>query len=287
MGLIYKITNTITGKEYVGQTTRDISARWREHKSKSSPSDGSYLHNAIAKYGESNFTIEEIDNCPDEIINEKEIEWISILNTYYPNGYNLTVGGEGNPKIDHLKVVELWEAGGSLRSIAEELGININTVGKHLKSLSSYSKAEATRRAYGGKITHPSKQKGINQYTWDGKFVKHYQSATEVVGDDEFKKNHLQCACRGNQVMWNNYQWRYDTDEPPKPLKKPYFSKRRIAQYSLEGELLKTFPSAAAAAREVAPEQNSNVVGSQILQVCKHNRKTAKGYRWEYAEIYE
>jgi hypothetical protein len=70
-------------------------------------------------------------------------------------------------------------------------------------------------------------------------------------------------------------------------LEKPYFSKRKIAQYSLDGELLQTFPSAAAAAREVSPEQNSNVVGAQILQVCKHNRKTAKGYRWEYLDIYD
>lgn len=287
MGFIYKITNTITGKEYVGKTTRNITERWREHRSKSHPSDGSYLHNAIAKYGDENFVIEEIEDCPDELVNEKETEWISIFDTYYPNGYNLTLGGEGNPKIDHEKIVTLWEEGASLRDIADTLGINISTVGKHLKGLSSYSKAEATRRAYGGKITHPSNQKGINQYTWDGKFVKHYQNAEEVVGENSGQKSHLYAACRGERKMWHNYQWRYDTDEPPKALEKPYFSKRKIAQYSLDGELLQTFPSAAAAAREVSPEQNSNVVGAQILQVCKHNRKTAKGYRWEYLDVYD
>lgn len=287
MGIIYKITNTINNKEYIGQTTRNISERWREHKSKSNPSDGTYLHNAIAKYGHENFTIEEIDNCADSLLNDKEVEWIIIANTYYPNGYNLTSGGEGNPKVDHNKILQLWDEGLCLREIASILNVNILTVGKHLKEYPTYSKQEATHRARKGDFSQPSRQKGINQYTWDGKFVKHYNSAAEAVNGDEYKISHLQYACRGNQVLWNNYQWRYDTEEPPKPLEKPYFSKRRIAQYSLEGELLKIFPSAAAAAREVSPEQNSNVVGNQILQVCKHNRKTAKGYKWEYAEIYE
>lgn len=287
MGVIYKITNIINNKEYIGQTTRNISERWREHKSKSSPSDGTYLHNAIAKYGYENFVIEEIDNCEDSLLNDKESEWITIANTYYPYGYNLTAGGEGNPKVDHNRVLELWEQGLSLREIASILNININTVGRHLKEHPTYSKQEATYRARKGDFSRPNKRKGINQYTWDGKFIKHYQSADEVVGNDQYQRSHLQMACRGERVMWHNYQWRYDTDEPPKPLEKPYFSKRRIAQYSLDGELLKIFPSAAAAAREVSPEQNSNIVGNQILQVCKHNRKTAKGYKWEYAEIYE
>lgn len=287
MGIIYKITNTINNKEYIGQTTRNIAERWREHKAKSNPSDGTYLHNAIAKYGHENFTIEEIDNCADSLLNDKEAEWIIIADTYYPNGYNLTSGGEGNPKVDHNKILQLWDEGLCLREIASTLNVNILTVGKHLKEYPTYSKQEATYRARKGDFSQPSRQKGINQYTWDGKFVKHYNSAAEVVNGDEYKISHLQYACRGNQVLWNNYQWRYDTEEPPKPLEKPYFSKRRIAQYSLEGELLKIFPSAAAAAREVSPEQNSNVVGNQILQVCKHNRKTAKGYKWEYAEIYE
>lgn len=186
MGIIYKITNTINNKEYIGQTTRNISERWREHKSKSNPSDGTYLHNAIAKYGHENFTIEEIDNCVDSLLNDKEIEWIVIANTYYPNGYNLTSGGEGNPKVDHGRILQLWDDGLCLREIASALNVNIHTVGKHLKEYPTYSRQEATYRARQGDFSQPSRQKGINQYTWDGKFVKHYQSADEVVGGDPY-----------------------------------------------------------------------------------------------------
>ena len=191
MGIIYKITNKITSKAYVGQTTRNIYERWREHKSRANPSDGSYLHNAMAKYGHENFTIEEIDNCDDDIINEKEIEWIAIFNTYYPNGYNLTTGGEGQPKVNHLEIVTLWESGKSLREIADILKVNINTVGKHLRDCPSYSITEARRRALNGRNPQAHRRKGINQYTWDGKFVKHYSSAEEVVGAKNHEVSHL------------------------------------------------------------------------------------------------
>lgn len=136
MGIIYKITNTLDNKIYIGQTTRSVAERWREHKSKSAPSDGTYLHNAIAKYGEENFTIEEIDNCPDVLLNDKESEWIIILDAMYPHGYNLTMGGEGNPKVNHSQIVSLWEDGKSLREIASIMGVNISTVGKHLRGAS-------------------------------------------------------------------------------------------------------------------------------------------------------
>lgn len=58
----------------------------------------------------------------------------------YPNGYNLTIGGEGHSKIDHSRIVALWGDGKSLREIASIMGIHISTVGKHLREVPSYSK---------------------------------------------------------------------------------------------------------------------------------------------------
>lgn len=286
MGIIYKITNKSTNKVYIGQTTRNINERWREHVAKSNPSDGTYLHNAISKYGAENFSIEEILHCEDTELDFNEIRKIAEYNSLFPNGYNLTCGGGGNSKLEHSLIVSLWEEGKGISEIANLVGCVPGTVAKHLSDLSSYSTEEAKRRGYSYKSAEKRK-KGVNQYTWDGKFVKHYESVMEVTKNDRNSANHLSSACRGERIMWNNYQWRYDTDEPPTALTKPYFSKRRIEQYSLSGELIKIFPSAAAAAREISPDQDSNVVANQILQVCKHNRKTAKGYGWEYAEIYE
>lgn len=66
--------------------------------------------------------------------------------------------------------------------------------------------------------------------------------------------------------------------------KKITFGKRKILQYSLNGEFLKEYESAAAAAREIEPEKDCNMVSSQILQVCKGNRKSCRGYIWQYGD---
>lgn len=94
---IYKITNTINGKSYIGLTTKSITHRFNEHlhQSKSITKPKYPLQLAIIKYGSENFTIDEIDTARgyDEL-KEKEIFWIKYYNTFNGIGYNLTAGGE-------------------------------------------------------------------------------------------------------------------------------------------------------------------------------------------------
>ena len=92
VGVIYKITNTLNGKSYVGQTRQKLNRRISGHKS-SKKKFG--VDAAIAKYGWENFTAEVIEECPVEQLNAREIFWIATLGTKTPNGYNLTDGGEG------------------------------------------------------------------------------------------------------------------------------------------------------------------------------------------------
>ena len=84
---VYKTTNLINGKCYVGQD------------SKNKPDylgSGLLLSRAIQKYGKENFRKEVICTADcKEILNLKEEYWISYLNSKAPNGYNLTDGGEG------------------------------------------------------------------------------------------------------------------------------------------------------------------------------------------------
>ncbi len=91
--VIYKITNEVNGKSYVGQTTQDLSARWKQHLA----CDGHCiaLTSAMKKYGTENFIIEEIywAFSTEELL-KKEKEFINNFNTLAPNGYNLTSGGE-------------------------------------------------------------------------------------------------------------------------------------------------------------------------------------------------
>lgn len=95
-GYIYKITNLVNNKIYIGQAI-DIQKRWREHLNCAKKQINTVLYKAMRKYGTTNFTIEQIDTASTkEELNNKEIYWIKKLNSINPEvGYNLTAGGTG------------------------------------------------------------------------------------------------------------------------------------------------------------------------------------------------
>lgn len=88
---IYKITNKINGKSYIGQSN-DIERRFQEHRNLQRISRCG-IHAPLVKYGLENFTFEVIEECSIEQLNDREKYWIKKLKTY-PLGYNLTPGGD-------------------------------------------------------------------------------------------------------------------------------------------------------------------------------------------------
>ena len=82
-----------SGKCYIGKTIRDVLKRWKQHRQKSSRCTA--LKNAINKYGWENFTKSVIDWAPEHELNDLERYYIKLHNSMAPNGYNLTVGGDG------------------------------------------------------------------------------------------------------------------------------------------------------------------------------------------------
>lgn len=111
MGCIYKITNTINGKLYIGYTTRLIKERMRRHKTDDYKT-GTLLGRAINKYGWENFVYEVILEEEDkEKLLELEQYYIKKFNSLKPNGYNMTIGGEklygeNNPFYGHTHTEE-------------------------------------------------------------------------------------------------------------------------------------------------------------------------------------
>lgn len=91
---IYKITNLINGKIYIGQSIH-IERRFYEHQHKEYWDDKKVLYKAFRKYGLNNFSFEIIEECLEEQLNIREKYWIDYYNSY-ENGYNMTSGGEIN-----------------------------------------------------------------------------------------------------------------------------------------------------------------------------------------------
>lgn len=102
---IYKVTNKVNGKIYIGKSV-DIKRRWKDHIYESNVSEEkwqnndrgvrTYFHSAIRKHGENNFIWEILEECDEDQLNKKEKYWIKKFGSNDPNiGYNMTIGGDG------------------------------------------------------------------------------------------------------------------------------------------------------------------------------------------------
>ena len=96
MGSIYKITNTVNGKAYIGQTIHDAEkTRIRDHF-RSNGKGSQLIKDDIEKYGQDAFTYEILhDGIIPGFLDTLEKEVIAKFNTLAPHGYNLTEGGGG------------------------------------------------------------------------------------------------------------------------------------------------------------------------------------------------
>jgi len=96
MVLIYKISNLINNKLYVGKTSRTLDKRLEAHFLKAKRKINTRLYDSMNHHGYNNFKIEKIEECIKEQENERERHWIKLYKSNNPEfGYNMTEGGDG------------------------------------------------------------------------------------------------------------------------------------------------------------------------------------------------
>lgn len=115
---IYKITNLINQKIYIGYTKHTAQYRFQQHWQGRNEKDGSLLHKALKKFGKNNFSVETVERISEDEWAEKEQYYIEFYNSLVPNGYNIIPGGnkpplkdrEKNPKakLTNEKILELY-----------------------------------------------------------------------------------------------------------------------------------------------------------------------------------
>ena len=132
-GFIYKITNKVNGKSYIGQTIQNVKERFYQHcATKCSQAIlNMVIHKAITKYGKSNFTIEVIEEVESANLNDRERYWIRYYDSYN-NSYNSTEGGQDGIKLfknlDTESIVREYKSGKSLREIGRLFNVDKQTI---------------------------------------------------------------------------------------------------------------------------------------------------------------
>lgn len=137
MGYIYKITNTINNKIYIGRTVKTVQKRFTQHKNNSNKEYFSQivLYKAFNKYGIENFKCEEIEKVSNDKLDEREKYWIEYYDSYF-NGYNSTLGGKATQLYnwDVDDIIEKYHILKSARAVAKEIGCDHNTIDNILNS---------------------------------------------------------------------------------------------------------------------------------------------------------
>lgn len=129
--IVYKYTNKINDKVYIGITTRSLEERHKDHV-QSEINTNNAFHKALKKYGVKNFDLQVIDTAETlEELKEKEKRWIQKCNSWVhaknSNGYNVTLGGDGVFGLSGEKAY--WY--GKSRSDETRKKISVGRIGKY------------------------------------------------------------------------------------------------------------------------------------------------------------
>lgn len=135
LGNLYIITNDVNSKVYIGKTYKSLIERWKGHERSAFAVDinNKYVYktkfyNALRKYGPEHFKIELIARFEEGILEQKEIEYISKYDSYN-NGYNSTLGGDGN-RTQYISdniinyIIKLYKEGNSIVNISKLMSIS-------------------------------------------------------------------------------------------------------------------------------------------------------------------
>ncbi len=205
MPYIYKITNLINQKIYIGKTTTTIEDRWKSHWKDSTRINISNrpLYKAFNKYGKDNFKIEQLEECSIDELNDKEIYWIEKLGSF-KYGYNATQGGDGKHYADYDLIYNLYKEGYTIHKISELIHYDTATIAKGIE-FHGISHEERVKRGYEA-IQHSVAQldKETNEII---NIFSSLKDAYDFLGKQH--SGHIASVCNGKRKTAYGYKWKY------------------------------------------------------------------------------
>jgi group I intron endonuclease len=268
MGYIYKITNKLNKKCYIGQTINDVEKRWKYHRMSIGTQTGCPgIRRAFEKYGLENFKFEVLIICFDENMSNYEKEYIKKFDSYN-NGYNMTHGGEEGGFFAGCK-----HTPENVQKIKERWAeYNANPENRKLRS-------DRMKEKY----ANPENRKE------HGKIMKETYAKLKIEGKLTYtilpKSDDVKQKIRTGLLKYyaNNANTNINTQlsSDAKKVRSQVMTKaigRKVSQYSLTGDFIKSYDSIKIAAEETNGSRKS------INSVVVGWSKTSGGFIWKYAD---
>lgn len=289
---IYKIENLINGKIYIGQS-KNIEERWGQHKriaEKINYNDRkSYIHQAIKKYGVDNFTFEILEICKIEELDVKEKQWIQFYHSYIydpqANGYNLTIGGQGQRKVSEEDIqdfIKLWNDGLTIGEIKTITGFCNETIVQHLKQFcNTYTVVESCQRCA---IRPVGKNKAINWYNIKGELLGQFCTISAASRKLNIDTTTIERHLNYKTKVCGGYIFLLSTENQLEGLKKhlnmPGNSKQKpIIKLTLDNQLVNCYQTGLDAA------QSCNTLNLKLIRKCCQGiLSNAYGYKWQFLD---
>lgn len=226
--VIYKATNRINNKSYIGLTTRELKERQLEHQ-RHRDKESSYFHRALIKYGNDAFEWEIIDNSATTIEELKQLEqfYIKKYNTLSPTGYNISTGGETGSVVGRrdyhlgnnpaaIKVINLttMKVFNSVIEAAESVSLSVESIRKSLKdenkiTANCYWSYYDKNKTYNQKIPNLEKSKTGRKYIINLTTGKEYKTISEAAAEFHIARKTIRLCCQNNtKDNYGNY-WKY------------------------------------------------------------------------------
>lgn len=287
---IYKVTNKVNKKVYIGKTN-DFEKRKKEHTIYDI-NDNSIFHKALLKYGLDNFKWEIVcsTNCKEEL-NELEKFFIKKYNSFKPNGYNMTKGGDGG-SMWNAKPVVCLEKNGQFVARYDSAGEAEKKAGYTNSSVLTCCKTK--NRTHKGKIfmfedeyisdgayiyQKPKSTicKKIIQCDLFGNKIKSFESVTQASKETGIKRSNISQNLTKKCKTSHGYIFVYEDDYPIENLFIHKHNKKGKKIYQLNaktGEVINSFNSIKEAGECL------NVNYKSIHKVVDNPKRKAYGYKW-------
>ena len=207
MAYIYKITNDINQKIYIGKTEFSIEKRFKEHCADAfrDRTEKRPLYAAMRKYGIEHFHIEQIEETDNP--GEREKYWIEQYRSF-KNGYNATIGGDGKTYLDYDILIAAYQANPNLNEISKIYHCDSHYLSRILKNNGIQVKSsEVINQERYGHIIH--------QYDKENRYIKSFPSANQALKEvspttaSHGGVSHIMDVCKGKRKTAYGYIWRF------------------------------------------------------------------------------